>query len=245
MRTVSDTSPRLQIWPDAGALTHGVADWLLGLALATEGRFSLCLSGGSTPKALYQFLGQPPFCDRMPWARIHLFWGDERFVTPDDPLSNFRMVREALLDHAPIPPANVHPMPTGDADPSAAATAYQATLQAFYGDSRLHAGRPLFDVTLLGLGPDGHTASLFPGSGVLAEREGWVAAVIGAKAEARITLTYTALESSRHTAFLVAGLEKAPVLARLREGDEALPAARLARQGEAAVFCDSAAAGRA
>lgn len=232
---------RVEVLADPAALADRVAAWLLELALAKAGPFSLCLSGGSTPGALYARLAQAPYRDAFPWSRTHLFWGDERFVPPGDPLSNYAMVKAALLDHAPAPPANVHPVPTQDLAPEAAALAYQGELQAFYGADALDPARPLFDVNLLGLGEDGHTASLFPGTAVLEERGAWAAAVIGAKAQARITLTYPALESSRHAAFLVTGAGKAAMLARLLAGDEALPSARLRPVGERVVFSDAAA----
>ncbi|CAN5349804.1 6-phosphogluconolactonase [soil metagenome] len=231
----------LRVSADPAAVADDVAAWLLGLALARPGRFSLCLSGGSTPKALYERLAAPPYRDAFPWDRTHLFWGDERFVPADDPLSNYAMVKAALLDHVAISAENVHPVPTEHLDPQAAATAYEAALQAFYGREAFDPAEPLFDVNLLGVGPDGHTASLFPGTAVLEERDRWVAAVIGAKAEARITLTYPALESSRRTAFLVVGADKAPILARLRAGDPAVPAAHLRPCGDVLIFSDPAA----
>ena len=234
-------APDVRLWPDPAALATGVADWLIDLALAKPGAFSLCLSGGSTPKALYERLGLPPYVDRFPWARTHLFWGDERFVPRDDPLSNYKTVREALLDRAPIPPGHIHPVPTQGLDPEGAAAAYQDTLQAFYGAARLDPARPLFDVNLLGLGPDGHTASLFPNAPTLAERRLWVAAVVGVKKEDRITLTYPALESSRYAAFLVTGAEKAAMLTRLLHEDASLPAGALRPKGDLLVFCDAAA----
>src|SRR6202049_4323537 len=195
----------LEILADPTALSRRVADWLLEAATATDGIFAVAPSGGSTPRSLYRLLAEPPYRDGFPWSRTHWFWGDERFVPHDDALSNYRMVREALLSRAPIPTINVHPIPTEGVSPEAAACAYERELKSFYGAERLEPARPLFDVTLLGLGPDGHTASLFPGTAVLAERDRWVAAIDGAKSETRITLTYPALESSRDTAFLVAG----------------------------------------
>src|ERR1700689_2284764 len=205
------TSPpeaRLEILADAATLARRVADWLLAAAMANDGVFAVALSGGSTPKWLYEDLAGAPYRDRFPWSRTHWFWGDERYVPHDDALSNYRMVREALLSRAPVPAANIHAMPTDAVSPDAAATAYERELKSFYGAQRLDPTRPLFDVTLLGLGPDGHTASLFPGTAVLAERTKWVAAIVGGKSEARITLTYPALESSRNAAFLVTGQEK-------------------------------------
>ncbi|HEY2891049.1 MAG TPA: 6-phosphogluconolactonase [Dongiaceae bacterium] len=231
----------LEVFSDSATLADGVAAWLTGLAKAKIGPFAVCLSGGSTPKRLYQRLASAGYRDRFPWPRAQWFWGDERFVPPGDQLSNFRMVREAMLAHAPIPPENIHSVPTTGLTPEAAATAYEKTLQSFYGARRLEPGRPLFDVTLLGLGPDGHTASLFPGDGALKERERWVVAVIGAKAEARISLTYPALESSADIAFLVEGAEKRDVFTRLRAGDPGLPAGQLHSQGRLHFFADSAA----
>jgi 6-phosphogluconolactonase len=236
---------RLEVLADPEALAHRVADWMLEAAVAKDGVFAVALSGGSTPRLLYRILAGPPYRDRFPWQRAHWFWGDERFVPRDDALSNYRTVREALLARAPIPTDNIHPILTDGISPAAAATAYERELKSFYRADRLEPARPLFDVVLLGLGPDGHTASLFPGTDALAERHRWVAAVIGAKAEARITLTYPALESSRRVAFLVAGEEKRAILARFLRGDDALPAARLRSTGTQFVFSDAAAAGKA
>lgn len=231
----------LEILADPDALARRVADWLLALAMATRGNFAMALSGGSTPRRLYEYLGKPPYLDNFPWPRTHWFWGDERFVPLDDSESNFRMARQSLLSQVPIPQANIHAIPTEGVSPDASASAYQLTLKSFYGADLLDPDRPLFDVTLLGLGPDGHTASLFPGTAILDERERWVAAVTDAKGKARITLTYPVLESSRHTAFLVTGTEKRAILDRLRHGDQSLPAARLRPVGALWIFADTAA----
>lgn len=228
---------------DAASLVEWAAGWLLDSARAAQGRFAVALSGGSTPRALYERLAEPPYRDVFPWPRVHWFWGDERFVPHDDPQSNYGMVRAALLSRTPIAAGNIHVIPTEGLGPTQAAAAYERELKRFYGAENLDPARPLFDVTLLGLGPDGHTASLFPGTAVLAERERWAVAVIGAKAEARITLTYPALESSQRAAFLVVGKEKRAILRRLRDGDETLPAARLRPVGSLCIFADAAAAG--
>lgn len=225
---------------DAETLARHVAAWLVATAAATSGRFTISLSGGSTPRRLYELLVGASF----PWARTHWFWGDERFVPHDDARSNYRMTREALLSHAPIPPANIHPVPTEGLDPDAGAASYEGVLKSFYGSDRLDPDQPFFDVTLLGLGPDGHTASLFPGTSVLEERHKWAAAVLDGKLEPRITLTYPLLESSRTAAFLVAGAEKREMLQRLIEGDNTLPAARLRPTGKTIVFADVTAADR-
>jgi 6-phosphogluconolactonase len=240
MTSPSEAKP--EILADPEAMSRRVADWMLELAAAKEGVFAVALSGGLTPQRLYERLAGPPYRDAFPWFRTHWFWGDERFVPHGDAQSNYRMVREALLSRAPIPAINIHPIPTEGVSPKAAAFAYERELKSFYGAERLDAARPLFDVTLLGLGPDGHTASLFPGTAVLAERDRWVAAVVGVKSEARITLTYPALESSRYAAFLVVGKENRAIFGRLRRGDDNLPAARLHPTGTLCLFGDAAAA---
>jgi 6-phosphogluconolactonase len=233
---------RLEVLADPGALAHHVASWMTELAQASQGSFRVSLSGGSTPKALYTLLASESFVGRFPWDRVSWFWGDERFVPYDDPESNYRMTREAMLAKAPVPPANIHPVPT-DGAPEDAARRYERTLQAAYGAETLDGTRPLFDVTLLGLGPDGHTASLLPGDPVLAERRHWVAAVAHGRPEVRITMTYPAIESSRHVAFLVAGGEKAQILRTVMAGGSEVPAARLRPIGELIWFADRAAAG--
>ncbi len=234
---------KLEILADPEALAHRVADWLLAAATAKNGVFAIALSGGSTPRRLYELLAHPPYREAFPWSRTHWFWGDERYVPHEDVRSNYHMVHEALLAHAPIPSINIHRIPTEGVSSQAAAGVYEDELKSFYGADRLDKNRQLFDVVLLGLGSDGHTASLFPGSNVLEIRERWVAAVTRGNSEARITLTYPALESSRHLAFLVAGAEKRAAFGGLRRGDDSLPAARLNPSGELIYFVDQAAAG--
>ena len=153
------------------------------------------------------------------------------------------MAWQALLSRAPIPAENIHAIRTEELEPDAAAAAYEGTLKSFYGTEHFDLARPLFDVNLLGLGPDGHTASLFPGNAALREHDMWVCAVTDARPEARITLTYPALESCRHTAFLVAGSGKRNILERLRHDDQSLPATHLRPIGTLAIFADQAAAG--
>jgi 6-phosphogluconolactonase len=233
---------KLRIFRDPVALAEGVADWLLGAAKQKDGAFAVALSGGSTPRALYERWAAPPYRDAFPWARTHLFWGDERFVPHDDAESNFHMAREALLSRVPIPAGNIHPVPTQGASPEAAAATYQRELMDYYGAEALAPERPLFDVTLLGLGADGHTASLFPGAAALGERRFWAVAVADAKGLTRITLTYPVLESSRRVAFLVTGKDKSAIFSRLRRGDRALPAAQVHTIGELWQFVDADAA---
>jgi 6-phosphogluconolactonase len=234
----------LRVFPDAEALARGAAEFLCERGEAAHGRFTVCLSGGSTPKRLYQLLAARPFVHRFPWDRAQFAFGDERFVLPDDPDSNARMAREAMLSQAPVPPDHVHAIPTIGMTPDESASAYQRTLETLYGGSRLETGRPLFDVCLLGVGDDGHTASLIPGQPVLQERTRWVAAVAKGRPEVRITLTFPALEASRTVAFLVAGEGKRAILDRLLSGDRTVPAGMLRPAGEVIWFADRAAAGR-
>jgi len=228
--------------PDAAALALEVAEWLTGVLEAKAGVSAVCLSGGSTPKLLYEALARAPFVGRVPWDRVHWFWGDERFVPALDARSNFGMTMAAMLAHVTPGAGLVHAVPTEGLTPPQAAARYGATLQAFYGADRLDPARPLFDVVLLGLGTNGHTASLFPGEAVLEERTAWAAAVTPAGEQTRITLTYPVLESCRHAAFLVAGADKREVLARVRAGGSGLPAEALRPLGALHWFVDRAAA---
>ena len=240
---MSGDAMRMEVLADPAALARHVAEWLTSTALAGRDVFRVSLSGGSTPKALYGLLASDAFVRRFPWERVHWYWGDERFVPHDHPDSNYRMTREAMLSRAPVPSANIHPVPADDS-PDDAALRYERTLQAAYGGAALDSSRPLFDITLLGLGPDGHTASLLPGEPVLEERRRWVAAVSHGRPEVRITMTYPAIDSSRHVAFLVAGKEKAAMVQAIRAGGSQLPAARVKPVGELIWFVDRAAAGQ-
>jgi len=233
---------RVEVLSDPAALARHVAEWMTAAASASTGIFRVSLSGGSTPKTLYGLLASDDFKGRFPWARVHWYWGDERFVPHDHPESNYRMTREAMLARAPVPPGNINPVPA-DGTPDEAAGRYEETLKAAYGATALDPARPLFDITLLGLGPDGHTASLLPGEPVLEERRRWVAAVAHGRPEVRITMTYPAIESSRRVAFLVAGREKTAILAAIRKGGSRVPAARVRPVGELIWFVDKAAAG--
>jgi 6-phosphogluconolactonase len=227
------TRAEVDVADDPAALGQRAATWLASQLAHGDGVLSVALAGGSTPRPVYRQLAART---DIPWPRIHWFWGDERFVPHDHPDSNYRMARETLLARAAA--ANIHPVPT-DGSPDDAAAAYDETLRRFAGNER--AGRPLFDVTLLGIGPDGHTASLFPGGAALAERARWAVAVRD-QARTRITLTYPALDNSAHIVFLVAGAEKKPILTRLFAGDGDLPAAHVSPRGTVRFFLDRAAA---
>ena len=233
----------LEVLLDTETLAEAAAAWLTGLARSRKGRIAIVLAGGSTPKRFYELLAEPRFRDTFPWSRAHWFWGDERFVPHDDPRSNYLLAQKALLSRVAIPRTNIHPIPTTGLTPQAATQAYERELKSFYGADRLEASRPLFDAVILGLGDDGHTASLMPSASALDERRRWVIEVEGAAPETRITLTYPALESAYETAFLVAGAKKMSALTRLRADDADIPAGRLRPEGALRIFADVEAAG--
>jgi 6-phosphogluconolactonase len=209
----------VRVFESAADLMEAAAQEILEAALqavSERGRFTWALSGGSTPRDLYRRLASDPFLGRMPWEAIHFFWGDERHVPPDHPGSNFRMARESMLDAAPVPTDNIHRIHAEEPDAERAATKYEDELRTFFGPA------PRFDLVLLGLGKDGHTASLFPGSAAVRERERLVAAVIAPGVEAqrtfRITLTPPVLNNAVRAVFLVSGEDKAPALHSVIEG---------------------------
>jgi 6-phosphogluconolactonase len=185
-------------------------------AIAERGRFTIALSGGSTPKNLYSLIAANASAN-LPWDRMFFFWGDERHVPGDDPDSNYRMAKESLLSKVPIPPANIFRIPTENPDAAAVAEAYDRTLRKFFA---LAPGEfPRFDLILLGMGPDGHTASLFPETAALQEKSRLVVANRVEKLNTtRITLTLPALNSARCVVFLVSGMDKAPALHEVLEG---------------------------
>jgi 6-phosphogluconolactonase len=236
---------RIEVSPDAAGLAGRVAQWIADLACHDGGRFSICLSGGSTPKRLYQILATAPLREQLPWQHIHWFWGDERFVPWDHPDSNYGMAREAMLAHVPVPPENIHGFEVKDTLGNAA-RAYERVLKSYYGAEMLDPSRPLFDVMLLGMGPDGHTASLFPGKPALQERHRWAIEVPepGLNPHVpRITLTYPALDSCRSAAFLVAGADKTEKLKGALAGQHDLPSGQVRPVGELVWFVDQAARG--
>ncbi|OUJ15101.1 6-phosphogluconolactonase [Acetobacter sp. DsW_063] len=228
---------------DAEAIARRAADFLLEQALAAKDVFRVALSGGSTPKRLYALMADPDYAARFPWGRVQFFFGDDRFVPADSPDSNRGMVQSILFSHVPAPVDAIFPMPD-QGDPDAAAWAYEASLKTAYGAEALEPDRPLFDVVFLGLGENGHTASLFPRQPVLEERTRWVAPCVPDDApHTRLTLTYPAIASSRFVLFLVTGASKAEVYARVRAGDPAEPASHITSEGRIEWFVDAAAAG--
>lgn len=188
-------------------------------AVARRGRFLLVLAGGSTPRAAYEALASDAFASRVDWNRVHVFWGDERCVPPDDPRSNYRMAQEALLDRVAVPPAQVHRI-RGEDEPGRAAAAYEHVLRDLLG-SEGPEGPPRtgLDLVLLGLGADGHAASLWPGQAAVREPVRWVvAAYVEAVAMWRITLTPVVINRAHHVSFVVSGAAKADRVREVLEG---------------------------
>lgn len=187
-------------------------------AIAARGRFVIALAGGSTPKKTYELLANPPFSGEIDWSKVYAFFGDERFVPADDERSNFGMAWEALISKVPLPENNVFPVPTEMATAGDAARAYEETLREFFGAGN----SPHFDLILLGMGDDGHTASLFPEADTLGMKDFWVVwsppGTLPPPVD-RITFTFAALNAARHVLFLVAGDKKAEALADIFERD--------------------------
>jgi 6-phosphogluconolactonase len=227
------------------ALATAAAERVMNRISANSGRVAICLTGGSSPKQLYQLLGTDAYRGRIPWERVHWFIGDERFVPAGDPLNNMAMARAIFLDRF-APAANIHPIPTATADPAdpdRSAALYEQELRSFYGADTLDQARPLFDLVLMGVGPDGHTASLFPGNPALDETARWVVGVPKANVEPfvpRVTLTLPTLASCREMLFEIAGSGKRAILTRALAGEN-LPANRARSTGETIWLVDRAA----
>jgi 6-phosphogluconolactonase len=216
----------IRVLADGEAVARAAADLIAEASASAGDRFAIALSGGSTPKATFALLAGDGYRDRIDWRRWHVFFSDERRVPLDDERSNYRSAREALLSRVPIREAQVHPLTDADV--------YEGLLRAFFGEA------PDFDLLMLGMGDDGHTASLFPGSIALLEEERWVIAPPDVvQGMARLTLTLPALNAARRTIFLVSGASKADALRRIRSGEQ-LPAG-MVRGAEWLV--DEAAAG--
>jgi 6-phosphogluconolactonase len=216
------------ILPDPESVAHEAARRFVALsrdAAGSRGRFSVALSGGSTPGHLYRLLAGEPYQAQVPWEEVHLFWGDERCVPPGDPGSNHYLAQETLISRVPIPSGNVHRV-RGELEPERAARAYAQEIQDFFCGPHAR-----FDLVLLGLGEDGHTASLFPDSPLLFETGRLVAAATAIyqdRPAERVTLTLPAINAARQILFLVTGLAKASVVQAIMEGAaQRLPAQRI------------------
>jgi 6-phosphogluconolactonase len=209
------------VLPDPAALAERVAQQFIDLAQETitvRGRFGVALAGGSTPRRMYELLAQPPYRDQVDWSNIHIFWSDERYVPPNDPESNFQMASEALLAHVPIPAAHIYPMPTIGSTPEAAAQSYANTLDDFFeGDP------PRCDLILLGMGPDGHTASLFPGKPeVTADSDALVIPVYDSPKPppTRLSFTLRLINATANVSIFVTGADKAATVRAVLEGPD-------------------------
>lgn len=226
--------------PDPQRLAEVAAAHLIARIDENEGRIAICLTGGSTPARLYELLATSPWRGKIPWPRVHWFMTDDRFVPINDLLNNGGMARRAFLD-ACAPAENIHVIDTSAADPDEAARRYETELRTFHA---AQPGAPLFDLVLMGIGPDGHTASLFPGMSALSVRDRWVVGVPQANVAPfvpRVTLTFEALASTREMLFLISGHDKEPIMTRLMSGED-LPAGRAgAAHGKTIWLLDEAA----
>jgi len=238
----------VEVLPDAQALALRAADvfaMAAQAAAAARGRFAAALSGGDTPRALYRLLARQQFAQKVPWRRVHLYWGDERCVPPDDPASNCGMAQEAFIRHVPIAAESVHRL-RGEDDPQAAALAYEAELRALARLERPASELPVFDLVLLGLGRDGHTGSLFPHSPALDEEERFCVATEAPDGSSRLTVTLSVINAARRVMVLVSGAEKAGMVAEVLEGfrlPKAVPAQAVAPvKGQLLWLLDEAAA---
>ena len=227
------SAPIVRLFADADAVSRAAAEEFVRVAadaVAARGRCAVALSGGSTPQRLYQLLAASPLRSKVDWSRVELFWGDERSVLPDNKDSNYHMAQEAMLSRLPIPPSHIHRLEAERPDRDAVARDYQAVIARAFGVD-VAGPPPAFDLILLGMGPDGHTASLFPETTALDETTRWVVVNHVPKFAAdRLTLTYPLLNSAREVLFLVAGADKAERLVEVLEGPDAprrLPSQRV------------------
>lgn len=211
---------QVRVFQDLEALSRAAAELFVNLAkqsIAKQGKFVVALSGGSSPKRLYELLGSPPYRDAVSWSQVHFFWADERCVPPDHPESNYKLAFDTLLSVVPVLDANVHRV-TGEGGPDKAAKNYEEIVQKFFGSP----GVIEFDLIILGAGEDGHTASLFPGSPILLETTRLAYPVYLEKPKRdRVTLTLSALNKSSHILFLVFGRAKADIVSGIIEGKNA------------------------
>lgn len=241
------SEPRVQVVPDAETLARAAADRVTEIARAAieaQGRVTIALSGGSTPRALFRLLSQEPWREWIDWERLYVFWGDERTVPPDDPESNYRMAHEELLARVPIPAGQIHRM-RGEDDPSEAARSYEAVLREVF--ALAPGAWPRFDLILLGIGADGHTASLFPGTAALHETERLVVAnEVPQLSTTRLTLTAPVITAAAQVLVLAAGADKADAVRRAIAGPRDLEEtpSQLLRdaRGEVTWLLDEAAA---
>ncbi|MFQ5801121.1 MAG: 6-phosphogluconolactonase [Candidatus Hydrothermarchaeales archaeon] len=244
-------SPDIRKFPNLESLSRAAANVIVETvhgAIANKGRFTLALSGGNTPRTLYSLLASK-YRDKIPWASVHLFWGDERYVPKDHKESNYAIVYQTLISKLSIPPQNLHPIPIEMENPEKTAASYEEHLREFFQFSKTDESSQTFDLIILGVGEDGHTASLFSGNPVLAERGRWVASVLAPstyQTRQRITLTLPVINRAETVFFLVSGTKKKEVVNAILKDQETAkklyPAAMVRPKGRAVWFLDAEAA---
>ena len=241
--------PEIRIHPSLQDLSRAAAEYICEIAeraVQESGIFTFVLSGGTTPRLLYEELAREPYASRVDWQHTHLFWGDERCVPSDSPDSNYSLALQALLSRVDVPPSNIHRIPATTVTPKAVAAEYQKTLRGFFQSSATRdpsKAFPSFDLVLLGMGADGHTASLFPGDAALEERTSWVVTVEGSSASPpvrRITLTFPVINEAKCVLFLVSGSNKLKVLQEILNNPHSTPspAAHVQPSGKLLWFID-------
>lgn len=237
-------NPEVKIYPDKNILIQESAAYISDIVQTTlneQNKCTLVLAGGSTPKGLYKTLASHEYQEKIDWSNVHLFWGDERCVPPDHHDSNYRMAREALLDQIDIPQENVHRIPA-EKEPAQAASEYEKTIKRLFGGT---SHLPEFDVILLGIGEDGHTASLFPGTTAIDENERWVTEVHVPQLDThRITMTFPVINNGKNVIFLVSGSSKSTIMKKIYERtDTTFPSARVSPVNGSLVYLLDKAAG--
>jgi 6-phosphogluconolactonase len=212
----------LHIFETNEEFTHAVADWVVDRIterLKKQERFTWVLSGGNTPKALYELLAATPYREKIAWGKLHIFWGDERDVPFSDSRNNAKMAYETLLNHVPIPASQIHVMQTENISAEKSAEKYEKILHEYFPSTPGHAPSTTFDLVLLGMGDDGHTLSLFPGTAIVQEEQAWVKAYfLESQNMNRITLTKSVVNKSNQIAFLTTGANKADALHAVLRG---------------------------
>jgi 6-phosphogluconolactonase len=240
----------LHIFKTAEEFNHTVADWIancIAETLKTKDRFTWVLSGGNTPKKMYQLLADTPYREKIEWHKLHIFWGDERDVPFNDSRNNAKMAYETLLNHVPIPAAQIHVMQTEHVSPEKSAEEYEKMLHEYFPITADHLPLTTFDLVLLGMGDDGHVLSLFPGTSAVHEENAWATSLwLESQDMNRITLTKTVVNKAKNIAFLTTGADKAHALKEVLEGHynpDLYPSQEIKPEnGELYWFADEAAA---
>lgn len=240
----------LHVFKTPEEFNHSVADWVancIAETLKTKDRFTWVLSGGNTPKKMYELLADTPYREKIEWQKLHIFWGDERDVPYNDSRNNAKMAYETLLNHVPIPASQIHIMQTENISPEKSAEEYERILHEYFPITADHPPLTTFDLVLLGMGDDGHVLSLFPGTSAVHEENAWATSLwLESQNMNRITLTKTVVNKAKHIAFLTTGANKAHALKEVLEGHynpDLYPSQEInPENGELYWFVDEAAA---